>query len=85
MDDNSKSGFSVGDSFVYISKYGGVTFGVVDDIMLINSIETDLGVTVCRFTINKRYDSKEIHHYKDVMGKKKYTELYEGFKKMIES
>lgn len=85
MDDNSKSGFSIGDPFVYISKYGGVTFGVVERILRINSLETDLGVTVLRFMINAKYDSKEIHHYTQVMGKDECAKLYEGFKRMIES
>lgn len=82
--EEKNSGFSIGDKFVYFSKYGGVTFGVVESILPISSLESEMGVWIEKYTINKMYDSKEIHHYKSVLGKKEYADLKNKFNKVVE-
>jgi hypothetical protein len=79
--EDPKSGFSIGDKFVYASKYGGVVFGVVETIHRVRSLEFR-GVTVLRYIINNRYDSKEIHHYASVMSEEEYNKLESAFNKM---
>lgn len=79
-----RSGFTIGDKFVYFSKYGGITFGIVETIFPINSLESEMGVWVEKYIINKMYDSKEIYHYKSVMGKEEYADMIMKFKKITD-
>lgn len=60
-----ESGFELGDKFVYVSKYGGVAFGTVNDILPIYKIivRGNIRLSLKTFCINKIYDSKEIFLY----------------------
>ena len=54
-------GFEVGDKFVYHSKYGGVTFGVIETILPVNELIGN--VWIVKYYINGKYTTNEILHY----------------------
>jgi len=64
--DHIQSGFSIGDRFVYFSKYAKNVYvtGVVNSIMLVNSVRgKNFEISVKVFMINGIYEHTEIFHY----------------------
>jgi hypothetical protein len=69
--DHSRSGFKIGDPFVYFSKYskGDYATGVVEKIMEVTQVRgKNFEVNVKVFIINGIYEHHEIFHYEKTEG-----------------